>query len=266
MLIDDGVFKKKMIVNYDNNIENEKTLSCYNLRNVYIIDQQRLLSCCAMGGDLRNDTPFADCDIPTNTRNIKFNAEKAKQFDIVGLTKELENRNALDIKEPIQYSAREITIAPNKKEILDYLEKYPLQIFTNAVIYDETVEKLTLRNGSFLSISIDAGTKETYRIVKGLDVYNKVVENIKRYKENGCNMELKYIVLNENVDECELEGFIQLCKDVKPNMINISTDFRFDHKNLGQNINEAAKFLIMEAQKNGLPVRLLSIFSEHSCK
>ena len=113
------------------------------------------------------------CAVPGNAREIEKNREavcQAKKLDIAQMMRVLEEKDVLDLKEPIQLSAGEITILPNKKEILDSLSKYPVQVFSNCVLYDAQIsEMISRKDGSFLNVSVDAGTRETYREVKGLD-------------------------------------------------------------------------------------------------
>jgi len=143
-----------------------------------------------------------------------------KYFDYNGLIKELEKRNLLNDNSTIIISMGEITINHRKNEIFDAVEKYRLSVFTNAIVFDERMAELTARPGSEQTVSVDAGTRETYKKVKGLDMFDRVWENITRYADRGVKFVLKYIFLPENSNDVDVEGFIQEISKVK-NVVKI---------------------------------------------
>lgn len=126
----------------------------------------------------------------------------------------------------VSIASGEITIHPHKDLILDAFQKYQCTFFTNALVYDEKIaENLRRRDGS-INISIDSGTKETYKSIKGLDGFSKVVENIKKYRQSG-NVIIKYIVLpGINDNQADFEGVIKLLQETGIRSISISRDQR----------------------------------------
>ena len=205
------------------------------------------------------------CSVTSNAKIACKNTDiiqQALDLDIIAIVKQLENRNMLDLQEPIQLSGGEITINPKKREILSYLSKYPLQIFSNCVIYDEQVSELIARDGSFLNVSIDAGTPETYKIVKGLDVFDKVVNNIKRYSDEGGNIEIKYILLEDNCDKNNIDGFVNICEKCNLNMVNISVDLSIDSNNIPKSIIEGAIYMANRLYQENIKYNILPYFSE----
>lgn len=208
------------------------------------------------------------CSVPGNARHIADNAEivqKAKDLNVVEMMHILEERNILDLKEPIQFAAGEITILPNKKEILDCLSKYPMQIFSNCVLYDQQVSDIISRkDGSFLNVSIDAGSRETYYKVKGMDVYNKVLDTVRRYASDGAVIEVKYILLPENCDKENIDRFLDFCREISPRYIRISCDITVDHTQLAESIVEAAIYMAYRSDQLGIPYSVLPYFGEQN--
>lgn len=192
--------------------------------------------------------------------------EKALNLDLVKVTKTLESKNLINLKYPLQVATGEITINPKKKEILSYLSKYPLQIFSNCVIYDEQVSELIARDGSFLNVSIDAGTPETYKIVKGLDVFDKVVNNIKRYSDEGGNIEIKYILLEDNCDKNNIDGFIEICKNCNLKIVNISVDLFIDNNSMPKSIIEGIIYMANKLHEKNIKYTIFPYFSETDMK
>jgi sulfatase maturation enzyme AslB (radical SAM superfamily) len=84
---------------------------------------------------------------------------------------------------------------------------------TNAVIFSETVAKALRTNLLKITISVDSGTSDIYKNVKGSDQYKAVWEHIKKYAEiNNENVNIKYIVINENCNSEEFQEFSKQCQ------------------------------------------------------
>ncbi len=203
------------------------------------------------------------CDVQSNSRfknkEIRIATDK---INVIKFMEYLEAKDQISLKEPIQISAGEISINPKKREILNSVSKYPLQIFSNCVVYDEQISELIARDGSFLNVSLDAGNRETYKKVKGLDAWSKVTENISRYQEEGANIEIKYILLPENCDEDNINGFIDFCKNTKIKRINVSCNVSVDHSKLPKEIVKAAIYMAKAGEAYGADVEILPYFGD----
>ncbi len=98
------------------------------------------------------------------------------------------------------------------------------EILTNASVYSEVIQNLISNNHGEILVSLDAGTEETFAKVKGLNMFAKVKENIKKYQQYGKVL-LKYIILpeiNDNIDD--VDGFLAICKDINPIKVYIARD------------------------------------------
>lgn len=127
----------------------------------------------------------------------------------------------------------EITVHPNRNQIFDNVEYSTDIILTNASIYDERIARILKERGR-LYISIDAGTRATFKRVKGVDLFDKVRENLKRYKDavGFAPYELKYIFMPDvNESDADVDGFVEFCKDVGTNNVLISYDFNAPQPN-----------------------------------
>lgn len=147
------------------------------------------------------------------------------QRQIPEMMSELEECDLVDISFPILYSSGELSILKNRKLLLDSMQDYDMCIFSNATKYqDEILEKL-LKSSSCIVISLDCGTRETYKIIKGIDLFENVCKNIKQYCENGAKVVLKYIVMENNISKDDFEGFFNICDQNNIKDIIISKDF-----------------------------------------
>jgi molybdenum cofactor biosynthesis enzyme MoaA len=114
--------------------------------------------------------------------------------------------------------------------------------------------------------SLDAGTRESYTKIKGKDVFDTVVENIRRYAANSGNIQLKYIVMPENCNDDDLNGFLAICGEIKPMKIRISCDIHNDFNILPQQIIDFAIKLGQQAIKRGHEVLVLEHFGAKNDK
>lgn len=202
-----------------------------------------------------------DKNLPNREEELK----KACSIDINKLLNALKKNGKFHPSEPVQISGGEITVSPKKEELLNAVGEYPLQIFTNGILYDEKIAKLTARDdGSFLNISLDAGTKETYRLVKGLDVYEKVCETLRKYKDKGSHILLKYIILPENCSKEDFDGFTALAEEIVPMSVSIACDVRVPAERIPQSIVEGAIYLGTRLQREGISVNVLPYFGKEN--
>lgn len=72
--------------------------------------------------------------------------------------------------------------------------------------------------------SVDAGTVETFRKVKGVDGFDRVCENLREYAKHGPVI-LKYILLDGiNHTDQDLKGFFKLADEVAVR-VELTRDF-----------------------------------------
>ncbi|GHV28430.1 hypothetical protein FACS1894167_05410 [Synergistales bacterium] len=147
-------------------------------------------------------------------------------IDFIKIIDAFESYGLLSDNYSIDVGAGEVTISPRREELYKLLEKSECCIFTNASVYDEKLAHLLKKCNAILDVSLDSGTRETFRVIKGVDLFGRVCKNLMRYNQEkpGC-LVLKYILLpgfNDNVND--IDGFLKLCDDVEVRMIQISTD------------------------------------------
>jgi pyruvate-formate lyase-activating enzyme len=123
----------------------------------------------------------------------------------------------------------EITVLPHRDKLLKLIldKGCKAHILTNALLYNDHIAQVLNRRGSALNVSLDAGTDETYRKIKGVDALPRVMANIKRYAETKGRIVLKYIFLpgiNDNFSD--VNGFINFAKNLKVSSIYLSQDLK----------------------------------------
>lgn len=140
----------------------------------------------------------------------------------------LVDANVLSTNTTAWLTGGEPTMFFDFKELIEVLNKNDIKttIGTNCTldIIDEV--KDGVRNNLIeILCSIDAGTKEKYKEVKGKDLSDKVWKNLKEYNSvNSNNVVVKYIYMDNNYSNEEVETFIDNCLSSGIKNISISRD------------------------------------------
>ncbi|WP_225999290.1 radical SAM protein [Paenibacillus sp. BJ-4] len=130
-----------------------------------------------------------------------------------------------------QAASGEITIHPYREKIYDLMKDKAAQFLTNCFIFDKKIAAILGANPrSSINLSIDAGTSETWYKVKGVNNFDKVMNNLDKYSASSVHPEqitLKYIILtgiNDNLED--YQGVINIMKRLKIEKLVISRDNR----------------------------------------
>lgn len=94
---------------------------------------------------------------------------------------------------------------------------------TNGLIYDKdcTDAFLSLKYPHILQVSLDAASAEVYAKVRGNGMYNRVVDNTRRFVDAGLNVVLSMVINKENI--CEVEEFIRLAERIGVESVSLGT-------------------------------------------
>jgi len=103
------------------------------------------------------------------------------------------------------------------EEMLDIFlkTKWNMDLTSNCSIYKEKLANL-METGRVVSIvtSLDAGTRETFKKIKQVDMFDKVLENLRKYPMNKTKLHTKYIFLEGiNDNEKDVDGFYEISKE-----------------------------------------------------
>ncbi len=128
-------------------------------------------------------------------------------------------------------SSGEITIHPFKKDILDLVKGEKVRFFTNGFIFDEDIARELHDNPmASINISIDSGTAETWHKVKGVNNFNRVIENLMMYRKFANHAEqitIKYIILpGINDSDNDFISCVQILKNLGVSALKLSRDAR----------------------------------------
>ena len=90
-----------------------------------------------------------------------------------------------------------------------------VEIATNGIKYLPAIERICSKTFVDVNISIDAGTRETYKKIKTVDKFDELVENLKKYVQLPILLRLKYILVRGvNDTKEEIECYINLMREL----------------------------------------------------
>lgn len=115
------------------------------------------------------------------------------------------------------------------EELSGIFQPQTQRIFTNAIIYSESIQRSIDNHKTFITTSIDAGTEGTFEKVRKNKGFRKVLANLKKYASRNPEMvTVKYILTEANSEIHELDQFISSIKDSELELCHflISTDFK----------------------------------------
>jgi hypothetical protein len=154
-----------------------------------------------------------------------------------------------------EFASGEIAIHPYRSRFLDLVGGRVAFFFTNCFKYDPGVAANRAANPeSGVLFSVDAGTRETWRKVKGFDNYYAVVENQHRYRSGArpSQLRLKYIIFpGVNDGQADFEGAIALAKSLGRDYMVLAHDHRSSGDPRGALADAAGRFAVALA-RNGM--------------
>ena len=146
-------------------------------------------------------------------------------------------------------------------------QKYKMHILTNGILYEKLFAKF-LKNGgeNYITISLDCGSKDMFKRIKGVDKFDDVIKNIKHYiKDSGeysKHLIIKYILiegLNDNKEE--IIKWLELCKSIGVGTLHPTIEFCHsvnDPKKTGpsEHICEMYEFMKEKIKEYGFNINL----------
>ena len=166
------------------------------------------------------------CGVHTDPQNNYQNVKNSQQPKmIIEMIQYLQKSNLLDDDCRIDFAPAEITILPHKDLLLDVTSKYKATFYTNAFLFEPKIADSMKKNNSTIYVSLDSGTKETFKLVKGCDLFEKVLANLKKYREYNAFV-LKYNILSGvNDSDADIAGIVEILKLLNLDFLNLSFEY-----------------------------------------
>lgn len=142
--------------------------------------------------------------------------EKIKPYNTVPVIKEMIENKILRPGGEVSFGGGEPTIAPEFEELINLLTENGfknMRIHSSGIKFSPAIENAIKKGVLNVVISIDAGCEKTYKKVKNVNAYKKVLDNMKKYAAANKNyyglMTSKYIIIpNVNDNRKEIDMWI----------------------------------------------------------
>jgi wyosine [tRNA(Phe)-imidazoG37] synthetase (radical SAM superfamily) len=171
--------------------------------------------------------------------------------DVLAFLAFLKEKDYINTNTVMELAAGEISVHPMRNRILTAVEDHPCYFYSNASVYNEKIAEILLKGRSRIISSIDAGTRETFAKIKGVDIFDKVCENLTKYAQNGI-VELKYILLpGVNDNEHEINSLLTRCKQAKISFVSVSRD-TLDMKSFSEHTIDMIAYMLREAKRQDI--------------
>lgn len=166
------------------------------------------------------------CNVHSNPKDTLKNARQSRYPKMITeMIQYLQKNNLITDDSCCFVAPAEISIMPHKDQLLEAISKYKAVFATNAFIFEPRIADSMKKNGSVVNISIDSGTKETFKLVKGCDIFEKVMNNLKQYKAYGTFI-LKYNILSGvNDGDADIDCVVQILKELDLKSLHLSFEY-----------------------------------------
>jgi uncharacterized Fe-S cluster-containing radical SAM superfamily protein len=191
---------------------------------------------------------------------VEDNFHPARYQNFKSLIEEFRVRDKLNPDSWIEFNGGEPTILPDFEQTLSYLVDNRIGhvcLFTNAIVYKQSVFDGLASNRIHLTTSIDCGTPETFQKIRGVPakVFDKVINTLRRYRDSGsANILLKYIITDDNRTDADLEGFVALMRELCPAQVYICPDFPYGDRQIPRETVEFGARMWSRLEQSGLNV------------
>lgn len=180
------------------------------------------------------------------------------------IIKEMYNQNILRFDGSLRFVGGEPTVAIDFEELVDFFVDNRVKeivIPSSGIKFSKAMEHACKDNGECkVFISIDAGSRETYKKIKRVDAYERVIENIKSYikvAQDKTYFISKYIIvkgLNDNKKEIDM--WLKKCVSIGISNVGIDIEFSIVHGDTSIRYKKHLLYLVDYAYKKAEKIGL----------
>jgi len=180
---------------------------------------------------------FSYCNMRCTYCSPKYYGGAEAIYNSSEIIEELSKNKLIKQDCHVVWGGGEPTLSPRFNFITDVFISDPkvtqLRVLTNSLRYSVKLAEIIKNEKVQIVTSIDSGTQEKFREIRGKGEIDTVLENLKKYSvliDDKKRIIVKYIFTKNNFETTELINFVE--KIINTNLINsifhISCDFRMD--------------------------------------
>lgn len=173
-----------------------------------------------------------NCDcVYCYTHEDKHKYNTLKSYNVLPIIKDMVERRIFIPGGQIGFGGGEPTMLEEFEDLIKYLLDNGfdnISIPTSAIKYSPIIEKGVSMGAVNVQNSIDSGRRETFAMIKGIDAYDTVIENMRRYaskKADDFNVISKYIICpGYNDMKKEADKWLETCAEIGIRTIMLSVE------------------------------------------
>ena len=198
------------------------------------------------------------CNLRCSYCSDVYYAGKKSKYNVVEFISFLSKDKSLDNCQQVVWGGGEPTLDKSFEEILEEIHKHANpniyhRVFTNSVRFSEAIPKFLKKSLIKITTSIDAGTPETFKKVRGRPKFYNVFENLKYCsKIDPTKITIKYIFTDENYEEKEIDGFVENCKKYELERCNFQISMNYKDDHLEFKMLKSIAYLFAKLHNNGI--------------
>lgn len=178
------------------------------------------------------------------------------KFSLVPYLTELEKHGMINDVFSVLFAVGEPTLNEKRFALYEHCreKQYFLDVFSNCSVFDEKLFELAHTSPVIVRKSFDAGTAATYRKIKGVDRYEKMLENVRRYLQAPyLGLNPKYLfVPGVNDDEEDVMNFVQMCRGLNIDFVTPVFSILDNQFSGSAHTREMFKLLVDELAGSGI--------------
>ncbi len=148
--------------------------------------------------------------------------DKIKPYDAVPVVTDMIQRRILRPGGEVSFGGGEPTVAPEFDKLINLLTENGfrnMRIHSSGIKFSPAIEDAIRKGVLNVVISVDSGSDKTYKKIKRVNAYKKVIENMRKYAAANNNnfglMTSKYIIIpNVNDNRKEIDMWIDSVRKV----------------------------------------------------
>ena len=193
--------------------------------------------------------------------------DKIKPYNTVPIIKEMIEKKILRPGGEVAFGGGEPTIAPEFEELIKLLTESGftnMRIHSSGIKYSPAIAEAIKKGVLNIVVSIDAGCEKTYKKIKNVNCYNKVIENMKKYAAMNTYgyglMTSKYIIIpNINDNRKEIDMWIESVQKAGVRWIAVDIEdvwYKMNRATISDYYLNLVDYIISKAEKNNIKYEL----------
>jgi len=183
---------------------------------------------------------------------------KKSKYNVVEFISYLARNKSLDACDQVVWGGGEPTLDKSFEQILVEINKYANpktyhRVFTNSVRFSNPVLNFLKKGLIKITTSIDSGTPEKFKEVRGRPKFFDVFQNLNKYSEiDPTKITIKYILTDENKNESELRAFVENCIKFKLKKCNYQISINYKKDKFDFNFLKSITYLFSKLYNNDI--------------